>query len=236
MEIKTKTMAEAHGKVCREIFENGDEIVTEDGELVFEYPEPIMVQISKPWMKDQISSFNNLNKQALESYAEQLITLCDADFAYTYGNRLFDYPTPNYYYSKVEGDGNGYGFNQIKWVIKLLMENPNTRRAVVMIRYPDIDCHTDNPPCLTTLQFFIRNGCLNMIAYLRSNDMLSAYGNNIYALHGLQCFVAEEILDRADNDDFWGCGSMTTISANAHIYFKRDHAELQDMKKEVYGY
>jgi len=237
MEIRAKTIAEAHGKVCREIFENGNEITTEDGELTFEYPEPVMIHITHPNHKEQISSFNNLKGQAINEYANQLLTLSDSDFAYTYGNRMLDYPRLDYEFGKTDGNGDGNGFNQIEWIIRLLIRNPQTRRAVAMIRYPDIDCYSKNPPCLTTVQFFIRNGAINLVAYFRSNDMLSAWGNNAYALHALQNYVGEEIFKRTKNHNCvcGGNGTLTTISANAHMYFKRDAEEMKKMKAEVYS-
>jgi len=237
MEIRAKTIAEAHGKVCREIFENGDELVTEDDELTFEYPEPVMIHIEKPNHPNKISSFNNLKGQAIEEYVKQFLTFGELDFAYTYGNRMLDYPVADMFDDKLLGNGRGDGFNQIEWIIDMLIKEPNTRRAVAMIRYPDIDCYSKNPPCLTTVQFFIRNGAINLVTYFRSNDMLSAWGNNAYALHALQNYVGEEIFKRTKNHNCvcGGNGTLTTISANAHMYFKRDAEEMKRMKAEVYS-
>ena len=232
MEIKATTIGQAHAKVCQAIFEDGFELITEDGEITYEYSEPVMVIIRHPNMQPKCSSFNNFGEKAMGEYVKQLLSVNDYDFSYIYGNRLFDFPEYKcgYGYTRF-GDGDGFGFNQIDWIINMLIKEPNTRRAVAMVRYPEIDCDTNNPPCLTTVQFMIRNNALDMTAYFRSNDMLSAWGNNVYALQALMDYVGTRIVSYGGCG---GCGNLTTISNSAHMYFKRDAEEVDRMKIEVY--
>jgi len=246
MQIRADTIGEAHTKVCRAIFEDGDEIITEDGEITIEYPEPVMIIVNKPYHSPKVSSFNNLSSKAMNEYAKQLLTVNESDFAYTYGNRMFDYPVPRATIEglcKFVGDGDSEGFNQIIWCVNMLIAEPNTRRAVVMIRHPEIDCNSNNPPCLTIVQFMIRDNWLHTTAYFRSNDMLSAWGNNAYGLEALSNFVYKQIfaLSKQKNEDGLyysdickGCKTLTTISNSAHMYPIRDAEEIKKLKIEIY--
>ena len=240
MEIKVDTIAEAHTKVCQVIFEDGIEIITEDGEITIEYDEPIQIIVRYPDLPNSnISKFNNFNNKALEEYKKQFLTINNNGFAYTYGNRMLDYPE---FYNDEEtfkeyiiGNGDGRGFNQIEWVINKLIEEPNTRRTVIVLRDPHIDCYSPNPPCLTLVQFMIRDKKLHLTAYFRSNDMLSAWCNNANGLLGLQIYVYNELISRTNEHiELDGIGSLTTISNSAHIYFKRDAEEMKRMRLEVY--
>ena len=239
MEIRAKTIAEAHVKVCREIFEEGVEIVTEDGEITIEYPEPIMIIVTRPNMPPRISSFNNFNERAMKVYQEQFTSINPSGFAYTYGNRILDYPIViedenlEGRYATLTDSGYGDGLNQIDWVVDMLVKNPESRRAVITIRSPEIDCDSVNPPCLTVVQFMIRGKTLHTTAYFRSNDMLSAWCNNANGLFALSDMVGRKIFD-INPDICYGTGALTTFSNSAHMYFKRDAEEMKKMKLEVY--
>ena len=64
-----------------------------------------------------------------------------------------------------------------------------------------------------------------MIVYFRSNDMLSAYGANVFALATLQKRVAGELGIEI--------GWLETISASAHIYDLRDRDELDKFRRVI---
>lgn len=178
------------------------------------------------------------------------------DFSYLYSNLIFDYPKNEPYKSwqntktgasgcselgkntwedmrlmRVDwmaGNGRGDGTNQIDYIVEKLQANPSSRRCVVTLFEPRGHPKMDDPPCLNHIQFLIRNGELNCHALFRSNDMLSAWGNNAYALMHLQ----KHVIDRLRNngvDVEWGWLETTSISA--HIYWKRDHHELNEFKK-----
>lgn len=251
MEIKANTIGEAHLKVCQKIFMDGTELRTEDGEITFEYPEPVIIIVEHPNIQPRISKFNNFNEQKMEVYKKQFTSITNSGFAYTYGNRMFDYPITDEYFGDDEfadnicvyGDGEGGGFDQIEWVVNTLVKNPESRRAIAIIRDPEIDCKSTNPPCLTTVQFFIRDNAIHCVAYFRSNDMLSAWCNNANGLFALMDKVGKEIFDRTKDfpDDerrryCGGTGMLTTISASAHIYFERDAEELKNMKRQIYSW
>lgn len=241
--ITADTIAPAHEAVVRLIMGTGDflDVMTEDKEQTFEYPEPVNIHIARP-NKPPFSSpafkFGNL---ALDEYKAQVLKprpLVDRpglpDFSYLYSNLIFDYPVG--YVHKVlnddkklirvdwgMGNGRGDGTNQIDYVVDKLESNSTSRRAVVSMFEPNGHPLQDDPPCLNHIQFMIRGDKLNCHALFRSNDMLSAWGGNAYALAGLQEHVAERVGVPV--------GWLETTSISAHIYFARDNHELQEFKK-----
>lgn len=126
------------------------------------------------------------------------------------------------------GDGNLGGIDQIREsIINRLAENPSSRRAVAITWSPVFDISRDEPPCLQIVQCLIdRAGRLNLVCLFRSNDMLSAWGQNAYGLAHMQKFILDEInLKRAGRDPLVQ-GWLETISVSAHMYVKRDQLEL----------
>jgi thymidylate synthase len=112
-----------------------------------------------------------------------------------YGPRLFDYR----------------GINQIANVIDLLRARPNTRRAVIQLFDPaDISSSHIEIPCTTTLQFLVRDGLLNLVATMRSND---AY---IGLPHDVFCFtMMQEIVARSVGADV---GTYRHFAGSLHLY------------------
>jgi len=130
------------------------------------------------------------------------------------------------------GNGRGDGTNQINYVVKKLSDKPESRRAVVSLFEPEGHPAMDDPPCLNHIQFMIRNGHLNCHALFRSNDMLSAWGGNAYALSNLQRHVLDLVNRRiTTNTTPFEMGWLETTSISAHIYWKRDVKELEEFKR-----
>lgn len=215
MEIRTNTLAEAHILTCAAIYEDCIEIVTEDNEVTFEYPEPILVIVEDPLNEDMVSPLCGFGPLALEEYARDLIYGRDDElgFVYTYHDRLFAY-----YYD-------GRLMNQIDALVDKLRLEPNTRRAQAITWYPNIDLRSREPPCLQRIQCLIRNGRLNMSVDFRSNDCLSAMGQNMYALVKLQEVIANHL--------GLSVGTYTHYITCPHLYFKRDAEELNTLRQLI---
>ena len=182
MEITVPTIADGWIRANKLILLSGEEVAIPEYGMTLEYNEPIMIRVVHPSLDDAIHPACPFSKQYMNEYAKQLTTVTDNDFAYTYGNRLFDYP---YYSGVIEanvGNGRGNGVNQIKIIANMLCHDFSSRRAIAITRTPMIDCESKNPPCLTTVQFKIRNNALHMTCYFRSNDMLMAWYCNAYGL------------------------------------------------------
>ncbi len=241
--ITADTIGPAHEKVVKLIMGTADflDVTTEDKEETFEYPTPVNIHIERPNKPPFASPAFRFGEQALEAYKEQILKprpLVDRpglpDFSYLYSDLIFDYPTglcgsvldESGKMLRMDwegGNGRGNGANQIDYVIEKLTQNPTSRRAVVSLFHPIGHPVQEDPPCLNHIWFAIRSGHLNCHALFRSNDMLSAWGGNAYALAGLQEYVAERLNVPV--------GWLETTSLSAHIYFKRDNHELQEFKR-----
>jgi thymidylate synthase len=92
-----------------------------------------------------------------------------------------------------------FGTDQIQWAIHHLMDNPSSRRAVVMMYDPRTDQYTGHTvpkdiPCNTTIYFNVADQKLNMTVCCRSNDMIwGCYGANAVHMSILQEFVANAL-------------------------------------------
>ncbi|MCA9232920.1 MAG: thymidylate synthase [Planctomycetales bacterium] len=83
-----------------------------------------------------------------------------------------------------------YGLDQIEAVVELLHRKPDTRRAVIQL-YAGTDLRTDEEvPCTTTLQFFIRENQLHLMASLRSNDAYFGLPHDIFFFTMVQEMIA----------------------------------------------
>ena len=247
--ITADTIAEGHEKVVRLIMGTADflDVTTEDKEETFEYPTPVNIHIDRPNKPPFASPAFRFGGQALEAYKEQILKprpLVDRpglpDFSYLYSNLIWTFPRgdpfevfdSNKKLIRIDwplGNGKPGGVDQIEYVINKLKENPTSRRAVISLFEPNGHPKMNDPPCLAHVQYMIRNNELNCHALFRSNDMLSAWGGNAYALSGLQEHVLNRINEKTSNK--YKMGWLETTSISAHIYFKRDNHELQEFKR-----
>ena len=128
------------------------------------------------------------------------------------------------------GDGNSGGIDQVQEsIINRLIINPKSRRALAITWFPERDVNADEPPCLQIVQAVIdRNNRLNLICLFRSNDMLSAWGQNAYGLAHMQRYICESINEKRKQkgEEPVKTGWLETISVSAHMYFHRDQLEL----------
>lgn len=126
--------------------------------------------------------------------------------------------------------------HQLPWIIEELKRNPYSRRAVMNIRDFKVDTSNDHPACLQSIQFFIRNGKLNMIVLMRSNDAVQATFMNAVGFISLQKKVAQELNMEV--------GSYTHVANSFHAYEKcfeklskySDKIISSDLKELTYSY
>jgi thymidylate synthase len=118
------------------------------------------------------------------------------------------------------------GHNQLQSVIELLRERPTSRRAVIQIfNTEDLAAERKEVPCTTTLQFFVRRGCVDLIVTMRSND---AY---IGLPHDVFCFtMLQEVVARSLDQEV---GRYTHFVGNMHLYDEH-RALAQNLVDEGY--
>ncbi len=97
--------------------------------------------------------------------------------AKSYAMRLFDY----------DGDGR----DQIAWVVERLRADPECRDAAITTFQPLTD--TTYIPCVSLLDFWLRDGAVELVVYAHGLDFgKKAYGN-LVELAALQAHVASEL-------------------------------------------
>lgn len=116
---------------------------------------------------------------------------------------------------------NHFGADQLLWVIAHLKKQPNSRRAVLTMWDPDVDCSQagggKDVPCNMQIVFRINGARLDMVVYNRSNDLIwGACGANAVHLSYVHEFVACAL--------YLPVGTYTQVSANMHIYLSTPNA------------
>jgi len=114
--------------------------------------------------------------------------------AQSYATRLFDYGRS--------------GRDQIAWVVERLRADPEARSAAITTFQPLTD--TTYIPCVSLLDFWLRDGSVELVVYAHSLDFgKKAYGNLVELAH-LQEHVAGELGG--------GVGPLVLHVKTAHIY------------------
>ncbi len=232
-DIEADTIGEAHELIMGNFLrkwklEDAGEIITEDKERTIEIP-GMRVRVFRPWENPKTSRALDFGPKALGIYVKELTGITPKtgtvkDFEYTYGNRLWDYPTINSdpYPPMWNGDGNGEGIDQItKSIINRLVKNSTSRRAIAVTWVAEKDIDSNEPPCLQFVQCLLRDKKLNLHAVFRSHDMAGGWGPNVYALEALQRKICNEI-EREIGGIEISQGYIETYSVSAHIYTSHD--------------
>jgi thymidylate synthase len=114
--------------------------------------------------------------------------------ARSYASRLFDYA--------------GSGRDQLAWVIDRLRADPASRSATITTFEPLTD--TTYIPCVSVLDFWVRDGAIELCVYAHSIDFGAKGYGNLTELALLQHRVADA-LDRS-------VGALRFIVKSAHVY------------------
>jgi len=105
----------------------------------------------------------------------------------------------------------GGTFSQWDYIKDELTKDPDSRRAVVHIRSPwdSVKAKLD-VPCTLSLQFFIRDNALHMVAHMRSSDLILGIAYDVPAFTLMQELMAKEL--------GVNLGHYTHVSNSLHIY------------------
>lgn len=114
--------------------------------------------------------------------------------ARSYASRLFDYGAK--------------GRDQIDWLAERLKADPTSRSATITTFEPLLD--TSYIPCVSLLDFWIREGALEQIVYAHSIDFGAKGYGNLVELAWLQ----EELASRLELP----VGRLDFIVKSAHVY------------------
>jgi thymidylate synthase len=114
--------------------------------------------------------------------------------ARSYAARLYDYA--------------GSGRDQIRWVIDRLRKDPASRSATITTFEPLLD--TTYIPCVSLLDFWIRDEAVELVVYAHSIDFGAKGYGNLVELAFLQEHVAREL-----GRDL---GRLVFLVKSAHVY------------------
>lgn len=134
--------------------------------------------VQRPLAEPMISKCFIGDPESLEQYRMEML---DGILDFEVGKGNWDYT----YHLRYQ--------DQIGFVVDELRRNPDSRRAVMMIRDKIMDMYSDDPACLQHIQYFIRNGKLDCQVLFRSNDACKATFMNAFALIMLQKKIADEL-------------------------------------------
>ena len=117
--------------------------------------------------------------------------------------------------------------HQLYNVVETLKEDPNSRRAMVMIFEPEDTLKSKGAstriPCSISYQFLIRNDKLMVLYYIRSNDYYKHFPIDIVMTSLLQEWVRNELL-----------GTYPDLKLGSLNYFAGSlHAYKEDLDKHV---
>ena len=211
MIINEKTCMEAWKKSLRYIMDNGVDFKDKDERQCHEalnlivtieqpdhdYDKPIDVMKGNEWIYPSTEELSAIifNKENLAIYE------------FSYGPRIFNFL------------GRKDQIND--YVIPLLKNDPNSRRAVISLLNPQTDSYAlnKNMPSLIAIYFKIRDGRLDCTCTIRSNDFFIGWPGNIYQIYLLQKYVADKLNIKT--------GALSTISYSAHIF----HEHFENINK-----
>lgn len=110
----------------------------------------------------------------------------------------FDYTYSERYHPHARNE-NGYQFNQVQEVIDTLKEDEHSRRAMLMVFFPEDTLRASGAatriPCSVSYQFLIRNNKLQCIYYIRSNDYFKHFPIDITLTSMLMEWVRTSLME-----------------------------------------
>lgn len=142
----------------------------------------LTMTVEKPLQEPGISRVAFMTPEALDKYLGEMLegsldwAVAEGKEPYTYHDRMVNYG----------------GVDQLSFVLEDLKRDPQSRRAVVLVRSA-ADIGSADPACLQHLQFSLHGGALDLQILFRSNDACKACFMNAFALTRLQQRMAEEL-------------------------------------------
>jgi thymidylate synthase len=156
-----------------------------------------------------IRPFFGIKAEEVRTYINSFFSADKSEsIEYNYGERLFRFAFANV----LEKSGKEFKFfvNQIDKITEKLKRTPYSRRVVASLWNPFSDLESKTPPCLTQINWNVKNNRLYQTCVFRSHDLFGAYLFNVLALRELQ----RRISRKAD----LAMGELIIFSQSAHIY------------------
>ena len=82
--------------------------------------------------------------------------------------------------------------DQLPWIIRQIKADPDTRQAVLTIWRP-LPGESKDIPCTIVMQFMLRKSGLEMLTYMRSNDLWLGFPYDLFTFTMIQRYVASAL-------------------------------------------
>ena len=201
--IEADTIGAAWLAVARRIIEEGAESAY-DAAAILEL-ERVTLSVDRPASVDRIvSQLGDAERLAwMHANFTDHALVSELGHARSYASRLYDYAAT--------------GRDQVQWVIDRLRADPMSRSATITTFEPLQD--TSYIPCVSLLDFWIRDASLQSIVYAHSIDFgAKGYGNLVELAF---------LTDRAAQGVNLPVGRLDFVVKSAHIY-EPDLAKMRD--------
>lgn len=111
--------------------------------------------------------------------------------------------------------------SQFEWIIKELIRDKNSRKAVLNINSHSHKYKNHNDlPCTVSISFLIRDHGLNMFVNMRSNDLIFGWCNDIFAFSFIHQLVYNELKQVYPKLEL---GEYYHYATSLHVYEKHFH-------------
>jgi thymidylate synthase len=192
--IEADTIGAAWLAVARQILDEGA-ASTYDASPILEL-ERMTITVARPASADPIVA--ELGDPARLEWMHANFTdhalVTELGDARSYASRLYDYAAS--------------GRDQVQWVIDRLRSDPRSRSATITTFEPLLD--TSYIPCVSLLDFWIRDGRLDSVVYAHSIDFgAKGYGNLVEL-----AYLMERVADGLELP----IGRLDFLVKSAHIY------------------
>lgn len=217
MEIKAETVMDAWKMAIQHILANGRTYTDDEGRQSCEVANLTIVITNPSSAREAVHAMRSSRKWIYPSEEELTNIILHKDespiYDYMYSQRIFNYE---------------HILNQVdEYVIPLLQQKPNTRRAVIALLNPLRDMKLDkkNFPSLSFIFFKIVEKQLNVSVVIRTSGFFTGWPANVFQIAKLQDYVAHALaLPR---------GNITTISLSAHLHLDTLEDVASVLGKEV---
>ena len=171
------------------------------------------VRIWNEWPYEKYKKSSDYNEETLKEFAEKIKN--DDEFAEKYGEL-------GPVYGKQWRDFEG--IDQLMEVVKLLKENPNSRRIIISAWNPPRISEMGLPPCHAFIQFYVNNGELSCQLYQRSADLFLGVPFNI-ASYSLLTYMLAQVTGLKPKE-------FIHTTGDTHIYSNHIEQVKEQLKRE----
>ncbi|MDT1938892.1 thymidylate synthase [Carnobacterium divergens] len=182
-----------------------------------DYSGPDMTNFGRRAVTD--ADFNEIYQVELKKFCERVLT--DDGFAKTYGELGNIYGSQWRHWKTTQGET----IDQLKDVIQMIKETPDSRRLIVSAWNPEDVPSMALPPCHSMFQFYVADGKLSCQLYQRSGDIFLGVPFNIASYALLTHLIAHEV--GLEVGDF-----VHTIG-DAHLYSNHMNQMTEQLTRSI---